>query len=118
METANGNEELIWFGPFLKMAKARRSGYFCKRCNESVLSARFGTQALQEIILDFGFWLERAFWTRAGVIEDNDSFLGLGCGCGTSFLRDAEPLWRIILEAKVVDGRKVAVLDWEIQLFN
>jgi hypothetical protein len=118
MRTANGKEELIRFGPFLKVANARRSGTWCQRCNQSVLSARFGATALQEIVLGFGFWLEPELWSEAGVIEDNDTFLGFGCNCETLFLRDQEPLWRVILDAKVVDGRKVPVLDCEIQLFN
>jgi len=63
----------------------------------------------------FGLWLKRAFWTKAGVIEDKDSFLGLACGCGTSFLRDQEPLWRITVDAAVEDGRRVPVCGWEIE---
>lgn len=119
MRTEKAKDELIRFGPFLMISpEARRSGYFCKRCKQTVLSARFGATALQEIVLWFDFWLERAFWTKAGVIEDKDSFLGLACGCGTSFLRDQEPLWRLTLDAKVENGRQVPVCGWEIEPFN
>jgi hypothetical protein len=118
MKTENGNEELIRFGPFLMIRQAKRSGYWCKRCKQKVLSARFGATALQEIVLSFDFWREPELWTKAGVIEDTDSFLGLACGCGTSFLRDQEPLWRITVDAAVENGRQVPVCGWEIEPFN
>ena len=119
MRAKKGKEELIRFGPFLMIPpEARRSGYCCRRCKQSVLSARFGATALQEIVLGFDLWLERAFWTKAGVIEDNDSFLGLACGCGTSFLRDQEPLWRITVDAAVENGKQVPVCGWEIEPFD
>jgi hypothetical protein len=53
---------------------------------------------------------------NVGVIEDDDVFLVLACGCGTSFLRDQEPLWRLTLDK--VDGRKVPVCGWEIEPLN
>jgi hypothetical protein len=88
MRTAKANnEELIRFGPFLMIRQAKRSVYWGKRCKQSVLSAPFAATALQEIVLGFGFWSERTFWTEEGVIDDQDSFLGLACGCGTSFFK-------------------------------
>jgi hypothetical protein len=118
MRTEKGNEELIRFGPFLKIARAKRSGYWCKRCKQSVLAARFGASALQEIVLIFGLWLVPELWAESAVIEDNDSFLGLACGCGTSFLRDQEPLWRITVDAAVENGQQVPVCGFEIEPFN